>query len=119
MQNAEALAKDALIAVMGQVQATHYRQYVHARLINASDKETCANPTCQPRKGDQKWVECENCFAWWHFKCAKLRKKTKRFLLSNMHQKVVKSGMLNVSYSVKKHSTYLVKLSYLVYLKLF
>ena len=52
MQNAEALAKDAPVAVMGQVQATHYRQYVHARLINASDKETCANPTCQPRKGD-------------------------------------------------------------------
>ena len=79
MQNAEALAKDAPVAVMGQVQATHYRQYVHARLINASDKETCTNPTCQPRKGDQNWVECENCFAWWHFKCAKLRKKTKDF----------------------------------------
>ena len=37
MQNAEALAKDAPVLVMGQVQAITID--VHTRLISASDKE--------------------------------------------------------------------------------
>ena len=34
------------VAIMGQAQATHYREYVHARLVKESEKETCTNPTC-------------------------------------------------------------------------
>ena len=56
MQNAKALAKDVPVAIMGQAQATHYREYVHTRLVKESEKETGTNPTCQPKKGTQNWV---------------------------------------------------------------
>ena len=103
MQNAEALAKDVPVAIMGQTQAAtesvcipdwsrcqrvirqqlgctccyngsdsgSYRECV-AYLTGQGVRESCANPTCQPRKGNQKWVECENYFTWWHINCAKL-----------------------------------------------
>ena len=80
--------KDVPVGVMGQVQAYQYRHFVHARLVEQDEKDSCCNPTCQPNREHVDWVECENCFSWWHFHCAKLLKKPVDFYCEECQKRI-------------------------------